>query len=204
MIVLMPDDHTENVENLRLIKKVERLCKEQLTWSEQLSLSVEETMFGSRTYLEDNSFLRSHQLVNVYGKPEKRYEVRSEGNAVDVQIHEKRQKSVSGDKIRHLRAFIKKHLVEALYNEPCKWQYPPMKNKNKGEPCHERKSKRTGRGVVVRMRKSGGCSGTLKHLFKGTLEQMLEAETDEHLGYEKKVSSETTAKTAGTDMAERR
>lgn len=27
-------------------------------------------------------------LVNVYVKPEKRYEVRSEDNAVDVQIHE--------------------------------------------------------------------------------------------------------------------
>ena len=49
---------------------------------------MEEKIFGSNTYLEDNSFSTSHQLVNVYGKPEKRYEVRSEDNAVDVQIHE--------------------------------------------------------------------------------------------------------------------
>jgi len=88
LIVLMPDDDTENVDNLTLVKKIECLCKEQPTWSEQLSPLIEEIMFGSKTYLEDNSFSTSHQLVNVYGKPEKRYEVRSEDNAVDVQIHE--------------------------------------------------------------------------------------------------------------------
>ena len=88
LFILMPDDNTENVGNLSLIKKVERLCKEQPVWSEQQSPAIEEIMFGSKTYLEDNSFSTSHQLVNVYGKPEKRYEVRSEDNAVDVQIHE--------------------------------------------------------------------------------------------------------------------
>ena len=88
LFILMPDDNTENVGNLSLIKKVERLCKEQPVWSEQQSPAIEEIIFGSKTYLEDNSFSTSHQLVNVYGKPEKRYEVRSEDNAVDVQIHE--------------------------------------------------------------------------------------------------------------------
>jgi len=33
---------------------------------------------------EGNSFATSRQLMNVYGKPENRYEVRSEDNAVDV------------------------------------------------------------------------------------------------------------------------
>ena len=88
LIVLMPDDNTENVTNLTLIKKVESLCKIQPLWSELLSPMVESAIFGSNTYIEDNSFSTSHQLVNVYGKPEMRYEVRSEDNAVDVQIHE--------------------------------------------------------------------------------------------------------------------
>ncbi len=88
LIILMPDGDTESVENLTLVKKVEQLCKEQTAWGEQLSPLIEETMFGSSTYLEDNSFSTTHQLVNVYVKPEKRYEVRSEDNAVDVQIHE--------------------------------------------------------------------------------------------------------------------
>ena len=88
LFILMPDDSTENVDNLKLIKKVERLCKEQAEWSEHLSLTVEEIIFGSKTYLAENSFATSHHLVNVYGRPEKRYEIRSEDNAVDVQIHD--------------------------------------------------------------------------------------------------------------------
>lgn len=87
LFILMPDDDTENVDNLTLIKKVERLCKSQPSWSEQQSLDIEEMIFGSKSYLEDNSFSTSHQLVNVYGKHEKQYEVRSEDNAIDVQIH---------------------------------------------------------------------------------------------------------------------
>ena len=88
LFILMPNDDTENVENLAMIKRVEDLCKEQPNWIEQESHYIEEVMFGSSNYLEDNSFSTSHQLVNVYGKPEKRYEVRSEDNAVDVQIHD--------------------------------------------------------------------------------------------------------------------
>ena len=48
---------------------------------------IEDTMFGSPTYIEDNSFATSHQTVNVYGQPEMKYEIRSEDAAVDVQVH---------------------------------------------------------------------------------------------------------------------
>lgn len=88
LIILMPDDDTENVDNLTLIKRVEYFCKCQPAWREHQSPTIEEMIFGSKTYLDDNSFSTSHQLVNVYGKPERRYEVRSEDSAIDVQIHE--------------------------------------------------------------------------------------------------------------------
>lgn len=88
LFVLMPDDETENINNLLLIKRIEFLCKSQSKWSEQQAPIIEELILGSKTYLEDNSFSTSHQSVNVYVKPEKRYEVRSEDNAIDVQIHE--------------------------------------------------------------------------------------------------------------------
>lgn len=88
LFIIMPDDTTENVGNLTMIKRVETLCKKQSEWIEHESSYFEEVIFGSSSYLEDNSFSTSHQLVNVYGKPEKKYEVRSEDNAVDVQIHE--------------------------------------------------------------------------------------------------------------------
>ena len=88
LFILMPDDNTENADGLTLIKEIEQLCKQQRSWNEQHASAVEQIMFGSETYIEDHSFATSHQLVNVYGKPEKRYEVRSEDGAVDVQIHE--------------------------------------------------------------------------------------------------------------------
>ena len=52
-----------------------------------LTPGLENMMFGSSNYLEDNSFSTGHQSVNVYGLPEKCYEIRSEDAAVDVQIH---------------------------------------------------------------------------------------------------------------------
>jgi len=45
-------------------------------------------MFGDLRYLEQNTFSTGHQMVNVYRRPERRYEVRSDDSAIDVQIHE--------------------------------------------------------------------------------------------------------------------
>ena len=82
----MPDDNTENIDNLTLIKRVERLCKSNDYMLMQAD-EVEEIMWGSKSYIEDNSFSTSHQSVNVYGEPERRYEIRSENEAVDIQIY---------------------------------------------------------------------------------------------------------------------
>ncbi len=87
LFLIMPDDKTDNVQNLRLVKRVERLIKESTSFTEMQSPDIEDLMFGSSTYLEDNAFSTGHQSVNVYGLPEKRYEIRSEDTAVDVQIH---------------------------------------------------------------------------------------------------------------------
>ena len=89
LFIVMPDDSTENVGSLTLIKRVERLIKSTGSWHEELTPNLEKLMFGDSHYLENNSFSTSHQSVNVYGLPEKRYEVRAEDNAVDIQIHRK-------------------------------------------------------------------------------------------------------------------
>lgn len=83
----MPDDDTENISNLRLVKRVEQLVKSTNAWMELFTPDIELLMFGSSNYLENNAFSTSHQSVNVYGLPEKCYEVRTEDNAVDIQIH---------------------------------------------------------------------------------------------------------------------
>ena len=83
----MPDDQTENIDNLRLIKRIETLMKNTSSWQEVLTPTLEKMMFNDDRFFENNAFSTSHQSVNVYGLPEKRYEVRTEDNAVDVQIH---------------------------------------------------------------------------------------------------------------------
>ena len=87
LFIVMPDDDTQNVDRLQLIKRVEAMAKNTDQWSEMSTPQLEEIMFGDSQYLENNAFSTGHQSVNVYGLPEKRYEVRTEDAAVDVQIH---------------------------------------------------------------------------------------------------------------------
>ena len=87
LFIVMPDDNTENITNLRLVRRVEQLTHDTDAWNEFLSPDLEDLMFGDPKYLENNAFSTSHQSVNVYGLPEKCYEVRTEDTAVDVQIY---------------------------------------------------------------------------------------------------------------------
>lgn len=87
LFIVMPDDNTEGISNLRLVKRVESLIQSTDDWNEFLSPDLEDLMFSDPNYLENNAFSTSHQSVNVYGLPERRYEVRTEDNAVDIQIH---------------------------------------------------------------------------------------------------------------------
>ena len=91
LIVVMPNDQTENVEHLTRVKNVEHLMHASGDFIEYASQDIEQLMFGSRTYIEDNTFSTSHQSVNVYGLPETYYEIRSEDHALDVQIHKQNQ-----------------------------------------------------------------------------------------------------------------
>ncbi|MBR4545102.1 MAG: AAA family ATPase [Oscillibacter sp.] len=90
LFLLMPDERTENVGNLKIVLTVEGLIREQAAWTEYHSAALEKLMFGNERFIEENTFSTSHQSVNVYEVPEKRYEVRTEDSAVDIQ---KRYKS---------------------------------------------------------------------------------------------------------------
>lgn len=98
LFMLMPDDYTENINRLYRIKRVEQVIEESGSYEKSFSPGWEHIIFGSETYLEDNAFSTGHQSVNVYGLPEKRYEVRSEDSAVDVQIHRQTVRTVESAK----------------------------------------------------------------------------------------------------------
>lgn len=89
LFIVMPDNETEGVENLHKIAEIEMLVKSGIAFSEYASCIVEKMIWGNESYLEDNTFSTGHQMVNVYRKPERYYEVRSDESAIDVQIHEK-------------------------------------------------------------------------------------------------------------------
>jgi hypothetical protein len=91
LFIVMLDDETEDVENLRKIAKIENLVKSSGAFSEYASHIVEEMIWGNEKYLEENTFSTGHQMVNVHRKPERYYEVRSDDSAIDVQVHEKHQ-----------------------------------------------------------------------------------------------------------------
>ena len=93
LFIVMPDDETEGIGNLKLVKRVESLAKGTGASTEFASWELEAQVFGKATYIGDNIFSTSHQSVNVYGLPEHRYEVRAEDSAVDIQIHEQAQRA---------------------------------------------------------------------------------------------------------------
>ena len=73
LFVVMPDDKTEKIENLKLVKRVENLIRSTGSWAGFLSPDLENLMFDDSKYLENNTFSTSHQSVNVYGLPENCY-----------------------------------------------------------------------------------------------------------------------------------
>lgn len=89
LFIVMPDDQTEDLRNLHKIAKIEELVKSGGAFREYASSTIEKIIWGNANYLEENTFSTGHQMVNVYRKPERYYEVRSDDSAIDVQIHEK-------------------------------------------------------------------------------------------------------------------
>jgi hypothetical protein len=93
LFIVMPDTETENVQNLRKVVEIEKLVKASGAYNEYGSNEIEKMIWGNPRYLEDNTFSTGHQMVNVYRKPERYYEVRSDDSAIDIQIHEKQSGS---------------------------------------------------------------------------------------------------------------
>ncbi len=88
LILLMPDENTDNIGNLYQINRLQGIIKYYLagvcqTWQ---SADIEQIIFNQDDYLYENTFATTHQSVNVYTKPEKKYEIRIEETAVDVQV----------------------------------------------------------------------------------------------------------------------
>lgn len=91
LFLLIPDKKTDNIWNLeeigRLLDIIQRDLKGDF-W-EKSGFEIEEILFNSPNYLEQNTFATTHQSINVYTEPEKQFEIRVEEMAVDVQVGRK-------------------------------------------------------------------------------------------------------------------
>jgi len=47
---------------------------------------VEKILFQQSNYIDENTSISTHQNINVYGKPKKKYELRIGSRAVDVRL----------------------------------------------------------------------------------------------------------------------
>ena len=88
LVLLIPDDDTENVGQLTCIEELKRLINQTdpADVARRSADELERVLFGETGYIERNTFVTGHQSVNVYEQPEYRYEVRSEASAIDIQV----------------------------------------------------------------------------------------------------------------------
>ena len=76
------------VDGLGQIKRLETILKNKIIqyYQELTSEAVEKILFKQSNYIDENTSISSHQSINVYGKPKKKYEVRIGNRAVDVRL----------------------------------------------------------------------------------------------------------------------
>jgi hypothetical protein len=94
LVLVYPDDRTSGIHNLKLINKLSAGSVESIIQSLPLRLdditlhtsAIEHILFGSDNYLQHNTFTNSHQMVNVYGRSTLHFTVRSDENALDIQV----------------------------------------------------------------------------------------------------------------------
>jgi len=87
LFVILPHPDSYGYENLIEINK---LCKIAKSIKKQTVIlncdEVEKEIFDNPNYIEQNTFVTTHQIANVYHKADCLYEVRIDDNAVDIQL----------------------------------------------------------------------------------------------------------------------
>ena len=90
LFLLIPHKDTVGYENLYEINRIGRLIINNCNGEYQYFTcdEIEKILFGQSKYLEENTFVTSHQMANVYTEAGMKYEVRIDDSSVDVQISE--------------------------------------------------------------------------------------------------------------------
>ena len=84
LILLMPD--IPGLEKLEQLKAVLKKDEIKPYVQEFTAAEIEQILFSNSHFIAENTAITTHQRINVYGKPVKKYEVRIEDNVVDIQL----------------------------------------------------------------------------------------------------------------------
>ena len=87
LFVLMPEKDMYGFEKMyEIIRMGQIVSADRESFSINTADNIEKILFGTKGFIEKNTFVTTHQLANVYSKPASLYEVRIDDNSVDVQI----------------------------------------------------------------------------------------------------------------------
>lgn len=87
LFLLIPEKDYECFDSLYEIKKIGKKMT-SLGCSFSTSDDVEKVIFGKSQHIENNTFVTSHKMTNVFDSPSYKYEVRIDENAIDIQIND--------------------------------------------------------------------------------------------------------------------
>lgn len=87
LCVLLPHSDTDGYENLYEINNIGTIAtRNSKDVASYTCDQIEEILFSRKFFIENNTFVTSHQLANVYSRASKRYEVRIDEKSVDIQL----------------------------------------------------------------------------------------------------------------------
>lgn len=127
LCILLPHRDTEGYSNLHEINSIGAIAmKDKDNVAVYTCDKIEEIIFGKKFFIENNTFVTSHQLTNVYTKASKRYEVRIDEKSIDIQlgnhtkerdVNSKNERSIDENRILKDNSSVKKVIEDVKDNE---------------------------------------------------------------------------------------
>jgi hypothetical protein len=79
----------ESITNNTFINKLMNIYEGNFDDIELVTAStIEQEIFGNKSYIYENSYLTGHDTINVFGQEEKNYFIKANPNAIDIQLRQ--------------------------------------------------------------------------------------------------------------------
>lgn len=79
----------ETITNNTFVNKLKNIYEGNFEDVEFVTAStIEQEIFGNKSYIYENSYLTGHDTINVFGQEEKNYFIKANPNAIDIQLRQ--------------------------------------------------------------------------------------------------------------------